>query len=106
MSMSCDLLCGLTIVAAGLVADHLGPVMGGLFLAFPAIFAASATLIEKHERERKAKKGLRGEKRAKGAAALDASGAAWGSIGLAAFGAVIWGRPQARRPWSVSGSPR
>jgi hypothetical protein len=81
---------GLTTVAAGLVADHLGPVMGGLFLAFPAIFAASATLIEKHERERKAKKGLRGEKRAKGAAALDAAGAAWGSIGLAGFGAVIW----------------
>jgi hypothetical protein len=37
---------GLTAVAAGLVADHLGPAMGGLFLAFPAIFAASATLIE------------------------------------------------------------
>ena len=81
---------GLTTVAAGLVADHLGPVMGGLFLAFPAIFAASATLIEKHERGSKARKGLRGEKRAKGAAALDAAGAAWGSIGLAAFGAVIW----------------
>jgi hypothetical protein len=34
------------------------PVVGGLFLAFPAIFPASATLIEKHVRERKEKAGL------------------------------------------------
>src|SRR5262249_41870350 len=61
-----------------------------MFLAFPAIFSASATLIEKHERERKEKVGLRGTRRGKEAAALDAAGAALGSFGLLAFGAAIW----------------
>ena len=40
---------GITVMA-GLIADRFGPTVGGLFLAFPAIFPASATLIEKHER--------------------------------------------------------
>lgn len=81
---------GLATVVAGLVADWAGPEAGGLMLAFPAIFCASATLIEKHERERKQQKGLRGEQRAKSAAALDAAGAGWGSIGMAGFALVIW----------------
>ena len=81
---------GLATVVAGVVADVWGPVVGGLFLAFPAIFCASATLIEKHERERKAEKGLRGEIRGRRAAALDASGAGLGAVALGAFGAVIW----------------
>ena len=38
---------GAMTVAAGLIAARFGPVIGGLFLAFPAIFPASATLIEK-----------------------------------------------------------
>jgi hypothetical protein len=66
------------------------PVIGGLFLAFPAIFPASATLIEKHVKERKEKSGLSGARRGKEAAALGAVGAALGSFGLAAFGVVIW----------------
>jgi hypothetical protein len=37
-----------------------GPAVVGLFLAFPAIFPASATLIEKHERQRKQRQGLTG----------------------------------------------
>lgn len=81
---------GLATGVAGLVADWAGSEAGGLMLAFPAIFCASATLIEKHERERKQQKGLRGEQRGKGAAALDAAGAGWGSIGMAAFALVIW----------------
>jgi Protein of unknown function (DUF3147) len=81
---------GVATVAAGLVADWAGPEAGGLMLAFPAIFCASATLIEKHERERKRAKGLRGEQRGKGAAALDAAGAGWGSMGLACFALLIW----------------
>jgi hypothetical protein len=81
---------GIATVVAGLVADTWGPAAGGLFLAFPAIFCASATLIEKHERERKKKKGLKGKERGKDAAALDAAGAGLGSIALAVFGAVVW----------------
>jgi TctA family transporter len=81
---------GLATVATGAIANVFGPETGGLFLAFPAIFCASATLIEKHERERKEKVGLRGTRRGKEAAALDAAGAALGSLGLLAFGAAIW----------------
>src|SRR5436189_5099941 len=81
---------GLATVLAGAMAKMFGPETGGLFLAFPAIFSASATLIEKHERERKHKSGLRGTRRGKEAAALDAAGAALGSFGLLAFGAAVW----------------
>jgi hypothetical protein len=81
---------GAMTVIAGLIAARFGPVIGGLFLAFPAIFPASTTLIEKHVRERKEKAGLRGGRRGKDAAALDAASAVLGSFGLAAFGLVIW----------------
>jgi hypothetical protein len=76
---------------AGWIATEWGPAVGGLFLAFPAIFPATATLVEKHERQRKEAAGLKGAKRGKEAAALEAAGAVLGSFGLAAFGAVIWG---------------
>jgi len=81
---------GAMTVIAGLIASRFGPVVGGLFLAFPAIFPASVTLIETHERERKEKAGLSGARRGKEAAALDAAGAVLGSVGLAAFAVVIW----------------
>ena len=77
-------------VFAGLIAAHYGPVTGGLFLAFPAIFPASATLIEKHERQRKERAGLSAGRRGKNAAALDSAGAVMGSIGLAAFAGLTW----------------
>lgn len=81
---------GIITVVAGLIARKWGPGIGGLFLAFPAIFPASATLIEKHERQRKQKKGLQGEKRGNDAAALDALGAAMGGVGLVAFSGICW----------------
>ena len=81
---------GAMTVIAGLIADHFGPIVGGLFLAFPAIFPASATLIEKHQRERKEKIGLAGARRGREAAALDAAGATLGSFGLAVFALIIW----------------
>jgi hypothetical protein len=81
---------GLATVLAGVIADQWGPEVGGLFLAFPAVFVASATLIEKHERERKQKRGLAGRRRGTDAAALDAAGAALGTFGLVAFGSVVW----------------
>jgi hypothetical protein len=81
---------GAITVIAGLIADHFGPIVGGLFLAFPAIFPASATLIEKHVRGQKEKVGLSGTRRGREAAALDAAGAMLGSFGLAAFALIIW----------------
>lgn len=82
---------GTITVVAGLIVRKWGPGIGGLFLAFPAIFPASATLIEKHEREKKQKKGLHGEERGTDVAAVDALGAALGSIGLVAFAGTAWG---------------
>jgi hypothetical protein len=81
---------GAMTVIAGLIAARFGPIVGGLFLSFPAIFPASATLIEKHVQEGKAKAGLSGARRGKEVAALDAVGATLGSFGLAGFGLVIW----------------
>ncbi len=81
---------GSVTVIAGIIAKEFGPVLGGLFLAFPAIFPASATLIEKHERGKKERLGLNGTKRAAQAVSTDAAGAAIGSIGLVAFGFVAW----------------
>ena len=81
---------GTMTVVTGLIAARFGPLVGGLFLAFPAIFPASATLVEKHVRERKERAGLAGARRGKEAAALDALGATLGSFGLAAFALVIW----------------
>src|ERR1700759_2223782 len=84
---------GLATVCTGLIAEFFGPVTGGLFLAFPAIFCASATLIEKHERDRKQKTGLPGTRRGRQAAALDALGATIGSFGLLGFAAAMWTLP-------------
>lgn len=80
---------GFATVLAGLLGSHFGVSVGGLFLALPAIFCASATLIESHERHAKEKAGLSGRRRGQKAAALDAAGAGLGSIGLAAFAAVF-----------------
>jgi fermentation-respiration switch protein FrsA (DUF1100 family) len=84
------LLGGTITMAAGFIAEHWGPGAGGLFLAFPAILPASATLIAKHECEKKARKGMHGETRGRMAAALDTRGAALGSAGMLAFGAAGW----------------
>lgn len=81
---------GIATALAGVIAKEFGPALGGLFLAFPAIFPASATLIEKHEIKRKQASGKHGTIRGRKAAALDAAGAAAGAFGLMAFGAVVW----------------
>jgi len=83
------LLGGLATVFTGLVSARLGVAIGGLFLALPVIFCASATLIESHERRAKENAGLRRRRRGQQAAALDAAGAGLGSIGLAAFAATF-----------------
>lgn len=81
---------GAITVAAGLFAKHYGPAFGGLFLAFPAIFPASATLVEKHENQKKRRGGYRVQSRGRKSAALDARGATWGSLGLACFAITVW----------------
>jgi hypothetical protein len=90
---------GAVTAITGVLAHHYGPVFGGLFLAFPAIFPATATLVEKHEAQRKRRAGQRDIKRGRKAAALDARGAAIGSIGLMAFAVVVW---QCMTAWNAA----
>ncbi len=97
------LLGGLITVVAGIIAKKFGPGIGGLFLAFPAIFPASATLIEKHEKEKKKARGLKGEARGRRAASIDAAGSSMGSIGLFVFAFVVWQFMPRDRAWIVLG---
>jgi Protein of unknown function (DUF3147) len=81
---------GLATAVAGVIAKEYGPSVGGLFLAFPAIFPASATLIEQHEKRRKQQAGGHGILRGRRAAALDAAGASIGAFGLLTFACIAW----------------
>jgi hypothetical protein len=92
---------GLITAGAGMVAKEFGPGVGGLFLAFPAIFPAGATLIEKHEKQKKERAGLQGSGRGRKAAAIDAAGASIGSIGLFVFALVVKRYLVSHGPWLV-----
>ena len=81
---------GICTALAGLIANRWGPAVGGLFLAFPAIFPASACLIETHQKDHKRKIGFDGTHRGREAAALDAVGASLSAVALASFAAVVW----------------
>src|SRR5579862_5648031 len=92
---------GLVTAAAGMIAKYYGPVVGGLFLAFPAIFPASATLLEKHELNQKERLGLSGARRAAATVSVDAAGTAMGTIGLTAFALTVWRLMPSHTPWIV-----
>ena len=81
---------GTATVFTGLVSSRYGAFIGGLFLALPAVFCATATLIEKHEIRRKREAGLAGERRGQMAAAVDSAGAALGATGMLVFAAIFW----------------
>ena len=95
---------GLITVFAGIIAKKFGPGIGGLFLAFPAIFPASATLIEKHEKKKQEAVGLNGAARGRVAASIDAAGSSMGSIGLLVFAFVVWQFLPRDRAWIVLGN--
>jgi hypothetical protein len=80
---------GAMTAAAGIVAKEFGPTVGGLFLAFPAIFPAGATLIDKHEKEKKVRAGFQPGYRGKYAVALEATGATMGAVGLMIFAVLV-----------------
>jgi len=81
---------GVCTMTAGLIAQHWGAAVGGLFLAFPAIFPAGASLIESHEIEHKKKIGADGTARGRAMASVDAAGASLACFGLMAFAVVVW----------------
>jgi hypothetical protein len=86
---------GTVCVLAGLVSKRFGPGIGGLFLAFPAIFPAGASLVEAHEKKHKARAGMDGANRGRTVAGIDAAGTALGCIGLTGFALTCWiGLPQ------------
>jgi len=78
---------GIVTAVVAVLGKRFGPVVAGLFFAFPAILPASLTLIAEHEGKR--------------AAGDDARGAAAGSIGLIAFGAAVWVGAPRIPAWSV-----
>ena len=81
---------GLATVVATLIANKWGPVIGGMFLAFPGIFPAGVSLVEKHKIDREAAAGKTGLASARGEASVEAAGASAGTWGLAAFALVVW----------------
>jgi hypothetical protein len=81
---------GMVTVLTGLIAKAYGPVTGGLFLALPAIFPASVTLLEKHERDKKRRAGIAFTLRGRLAAALDARGATMGALAMVVFAGLVW----------------
>ena len=60
---------------AGLIGMRFGPVVGGVFLAFPAILPASLTLIERQE--------------GREAAEVDSMGAVLGAVAMVAFAVLV-----------------
>lgn len=92
---------GSMTVIAGLIAKYYGPELGGLFLAFPAIAPAAATLIDQHAKEDQQRAGFEGHTRGRKTAALDMFGTVWGSVGLLAFGLVIWQVAPSHSTWLV-----
>jgi hypothetical protein len=80
---------GAATVFTGFVSSRYGAFIGGLFLALPAVFCATATLIEKHEIRRKREAGLAGERRGQMAAAVDSAGVGLGAIGMLAFAIIF-----------------
>ena len=69
---------GLVTALVGVITTAFGPVIGGLFLAFPSIFPATVSLVERHEARKKEEHGMTGLRLARCAAAADAAGAAMG----------------------------
>lgn len=92
---------GIITAATGVIAKQFGPEVAGLFLAFPAIFPATATLVEKHQWKKKEKAGKPGVRSGRAVASVDAAGAAIGSLGLIAFGLFVWRILPQHTPWMV-----
>ncbi|WP_312017208.1 DUF3147 family protein [Bradyrhizobium jicamae] len=65
---------GAVTAFTGFISSRYGTSVGGRFLGLPAVFCASATLIEKQEGRRKREAGFAGARRGRQAAALDAAG--------------------------------
>ncbi len=79
---------GLVTVAVGLFTKATDAKAGGLLLAIPSIVPLGIALTARLQ-NRKAGPGHRGD-RGRHAAVVEAAGASFGSVGLAAFALVAW----------------
>jgi hypothetical protein len=93
------LIGGAVTALAGVIAQKYGPVLGGLFLAFPSIFPASATLIKEHEERREKRNAGSPQTKGRKAVGMDAFGAAMGALGLLAFALLAWRLMPVFPPW-------
>lgn len=98
----------LTSIVSGVVTLLVGPRVGGIFLAFPAILVASLTLIQKEEDRAEAREDARGAiaggavltvfaivfiaviAHGDGAVALIAATGAWIVVALGLYGLLWW----------------
>ena len=74
----------ITSAVAGSLSILFSPIVGGVFLAFPAILAASLTLIAEEEDTKEAREDARG------AVAGSLAMGAFAAIGVAAFTKIAW----------------
>ena len=95
---------GVVTVITGLIAKKWGPEVAGLFLAFPGIFPAGVTLVERHEREKKRKQGLSGTRRGRAVSAVVSVGAVLGAFGLLAFAGMAWWMLPQFATWQALGA--
>jgi hypothetical protein len=78
---------GAITVGTGIIGKVWGPLVAGLFLAFPAILPASLTLVKEHD--------------GRAETVEDARGARLGSVALAAFALVVLATAGRLRPYAV-----
>lgn len=86
---------GVVTAITGLIANHWGPAVGGLFLAFPAILPASLTLVKQHDGRRRALDDARGGQvgaiaLAGFAASVTLTAARWPPVVVLPVATVIW----------------
>lgn len=92
---------GVLTAITGLLAKKFGPTVGGLFLAFPAIFPASVTLIEEHEKQRKRESGYDGTSRGRAAASVEAAGTSIGALSLILFAVIVFRCLPSHSEWAT-----
>ena len=92
---------GAVTAVVGIIGKKCGPAVAGLFLAFPAILPASATLIEKHETRKKQRAGFDGTGRGRTVAGVYVAGAAMGSLGLLLFAVLTWKLMPSMPAWAA-----
>lgn len=81
--------CAVTLLA-GLIGKWAGPVVGGIFLAFPGIFPPGISFVEKEQQQKAQKAGVQGQGQARAVSSIHAAGTSAGALALITFALVVW----------------